>query len=113
MLITLKELCTQLNISRRSIQCYEKEGLLKPTDRNKYGYLLYDEALKARVEKIRFLNKIGFKLCEIGTFIDKPKHIIIETLNSKIKELENNREELRIYVNETQAYIRLLEQEDA
>ncbi len=41
--ITLKTLCERLNVSRRRIQGYEKAELMRPTDKNKYGHLLYDE----------------------------------------------------------------------
>lgn len=30
-LMTLRTMCERLNVSRRSIQCYEQAGLLKPS----------------------------------------------------------------------------------
>lgn len=36
---TLREVCAALQISRRTIQGYEKAGLVSPSGKNKYGYL--------------------------------------------------------------------------
>lgn len=38
---TLQEIHNTLGITRRAIQGYEEIGLVKDTDKNKYGYLLY------------------------------------------------------------------------
>ena len=40
---TLRQVCTELNVSRRAVQGYEKAGLVAPSGKNKYGYLLYGE----------------------------------------------------------------------
>ncbi|MCI6008444.1 MAG: MerR family transcriptional regulator [Ruminococcus sp.] len=57
-LISLKSVCELLKVSRRSIQCYEKAGLLMPTDKNKYGHLLYDESAFHRAKMIRFFKSL-------------------------------------------------------
>ena len=40
---TLREICNILEVTRRAVQGYEKAGLVTPSERNKYGYLLYNE----------------------------------------------------------------------
>ena len=57
-LMTLRTMCERLNVSRRSIQCYEQAGLLKPSAKNKYGHLLYDEQAFQRAQMIRFLQQL-------------------------------------------------------
>ena len=62
----LREVCEMLGISRRTVQGYEKKGIVKPSGKNKYGYLLYD---KSEIEKIafaQFLQSMGFSLDEIA-----------------------------------------------
>lgn len=49
---TLKEVCTELGVSRRAIQGYEAVGLVKATRKNKYGYLLYNQYAQERIERI-------------------------------------------------------------
>ena len=51
-LLTLKQICESVGVSRRSIQCYEKAGLMMPSDKNKYGHLLYDIHAMHRAETI-------------------------------------------------------------
>ena len=36
-----------------------------PTDKNKYGHLLYDESTLHRAGMIKFFQQVGFKLREI------------------------------------------------
>lgn len=37
--LLLREICRLTDVSRRAIQGYEKEGLVMPCGKNKYGYL--------------------------------------------------------------------------
>ncbi|MGM9913476.1 MerR family transcriptional regulator [Floccifex sp.] len=68
--LTLKEVCTQLNISRRAIQGYEKEQLVKPSGKNNRGYLLYDQETIKRIKQIKLFQDMGFSLKEIKNIID-------------------------------------------
>lgn len=104
---TLKTMCELLTISRRSIQCYEKEGLMSPTDKNKYGYLLYDDKAVERAKKIRFMRQIGFKLKEVRDLIDAPVSVLKKALEEKVVELEFERERLDL-ISEAQEYIQKL-----
>ena len=61
---TLKEVCTELGVSRRAVQGYEEAGLVKATRKNKYGYLLYNQYAQERIERIKFLQDLGFSLKE-------------------------------------------------
>ncbi len=75
---TLHEVCVELGITRRTIQRYEKAGLVSASDRNKYGHLLYDEVAQKRIAKIRFFQELGFWVKEIKGLIDAPNVVIKE-----------------------------------
>lgn len=105
-------MCEILKVSRRSIQCYEKAGLIKPTTKNKYGYLLYDESTLYRAEKIRYLQQIGFSLKEVGLIIDAPDEVVREALTKKVGELELEQAELEVLIQKTYGYINRLEPEE-
>ncbi len=106
---TLKEVCAILNISRRAIQGYEKNNLVKHTSKNKYGHLLYDEAMINRIAFIQFLQQIGFTQKEISTFIDLSNQEIKEILTNRIQYLEAKKEEMNSLVLKTYSYIQQLE----
>ncbi|MBQ6654451.1 MAG: MerR family transcriptional regulator [Erysipelotrichaceae bacterium] len=67
---TLRQVCDELGISRRTIQGYEEKQLVQPIARNKYGHLLYDEKTVKRIAFIRFSQQIGFSVNEIREFAD-------------------------------------------
>ncbi len=64
--MTLHELCDALGISRRTIQGYEKHGLVKSSGRNARGYLLYDTQAQTEIAQIRQLQMFGFPVKEIA-----------------------------------------------
>lgn len=107
-LITLRELCKALNLTRRTIQCYEQAGLMKPVARNKYGYLLYDQESVERAARIKFLQGLGFKHKEIYEIIDAPDEILLDALENKMKELEGEMERIAELLKETELLINSL-----
>ncbi|MGO5230497.1 MerR family transcriptional regulator [Thermoguttaceae bacterium LCP21S3_D4] len=107
-LLTLKELCESVGASRRSIQCYEKAGLMMPTDKNKYGHLLYDINTMHRAEKIRFMQELGFKLKDIKEIIDAPREVMKEALERRVKELEEEIARLDQIIKEAAKYMETL-----
>ena len=70
--LSLREIRNTLGLSRRVIQGYEEYGLVRPSSRNKYGHLLYDQETVNRMANIRFLQNLGFELKEIAEVIDMP-----------------------------------------
>lgn len=96
------------NGKRRSIQCYEKAGLMTPTTKNKYGHLLYDESAFHRAEMIRFLQQLGFKLREVKEIIDAPDDVIKEALEKRVDELEHEKVKMDQIMQEARDYIKKL-----
>ena len=54
--MTLSQVCKKYHFTRRVIQGYEKEGLIKHVGKNKYGYLLYDSEQIKKIAYIRYLQ---------------------------------------------------------
>ncbi len=110
-MISLRTMYEALGLSRRIIQCYEKAGLLKPSGKNKYGHLLYDDEALERVKRIRFLQQLGFQLKEIKELIDAPDRVKKEALRRQLERLEGEKERLGQIIQEAYTYLDRLEGE--
>ena len=88
---TLREVCAKYKVSRRAVQGYEKAGMVKPTGKNKMGYLLYDTAAQERIGIIRMYQDIGFSIREIKEIIDAPKISVIPILENQLEKLKEER----------------------
>lgn len=106
---TLRELCGIVGVSRRIIQGYENAGLMKPTNKNKFGHLLYDEKALHRAMFVRFLQRLGFKLKEIKELIDAPNDVMKEALVERIGKLEGEKAELDQIIRKARIYVENLE----
>lgn len=92
--MTLREICETLEVSRRTIQGYEKAGLVAATGRNKYGHLLYNDTAKIRIAQIKFYQQLGFTIKEITVIIDAPNVVVKATLEQQVQKLRNERKEI-------------------
>ena len=70
---TLREICSEVGVSRRAVQGYEKAELVRASGRNKYGHLLYDKEAEKRIEEIKLYQDMGFKIKEIKALINSPE----------------------------------------
>ena len=64
-MITLREVCENVGVSRRAVQGYEQAGLVTPTGKNKRGYLLYSAEEQEKIRQIKFFQEMGFLLLGI------------------------------------------------
>lgn len=94
--MTLHELCDSFGISRRTVQGYEKHGLVKATGRNARGYLLYDTQMQAEIRQIRQLQKFGFSVKEIRVLLFLPKPELRDRLTMQRAVLQQKGTELSI-----------------
>ena len=92
--MTLREICEALEVSRRAVQGYEKAGLVSATERNKYGHLLYDEEAMLRIARIKFYQQLGFSIKEIGNIIDAPSIFVKTALEQQVGKLKKERTEI-------------------
>ena len=88
---SLREVCDLLGISRRTIQNYEKAGLVAPAERNKYGYLLYGEKEQQRIGQIKMYQKFGFTVKEINGLMGATEREKKEALMKKVDELKEKK----------------------
>ena len=85
---TLKEVCSELGVSRRAVQGYEEAGLVKTTNKNKYGHLLYNQWEQKRIAQIKFFQDLGFSIKEIGVLIDAPIEVLKPMIIEQVEKLK-------------------------
>ena len=92
-LMTLKEVCKETGVTRKIVQTYENYGLVKATTKNKYGYLLYDDAAVKKIKKIRLYQRFGYRLSEIAKleYMTADEQVMI--LKEKINNMYDNQSE--------------------
>lgn len=86
---TLHEVCLDTGISRRTIQGYEKMGLVRPAGKNKYGHLLYGEAEQQRIQLIWFYQQLELSRKEIQELLNAPSDRKKEILKKQVAKLES------------------------
>ena len=70
-MMTVKEASRLTGISIRTLQYYDKLGLL-PAMRTESGYRLYDDAALERLQQILLFRELEFPLRDIRTILDNP-----------------------------------------
>jgi DNA-binding transcriptional MerR regulator len=94
-MITITEVTKIVGLSRRVIQEYEgAEVAIKPTQRNKYGYLMYDDACVNRLWQIRFYRELGYGKAAIKAIFDNPNYDHAVALDAQIEMLEKKKQEI-------------------
>ena len=93
---TVHEVSRLTGVSIRTLQYYDKIGLLHPTEHTKSGYRLYDDTAFEKLQQILLFRELEFPLKEIRRIIESPdfdrgkaldQQIILLTL--KKEHLEN------------------------
>lgn len=107
---TLRELCDELKVTRRVIQGYEKAGLVSATDKNKYGYLLYDEQAQERIVRIRLYQQLGFTIKEIKGLIDASDADVKRALEKQISNLKEKRKNIEVLIYQAYNLIKKIEE---
>ena len=102
---TLREICNILDVTRRAVQGYEKAGLVAPSERNKYGYLLYNEIEQERIKKIKLYQQFGFKLKEIKDLIDAPEYVVKEAVERQVSKLKSEITRLSTLIDRAEGLI--------
>ncbi|MBR3752408.1 MAG: MerR family transcriptional regulator [Ruminiclostridium sp.] len=97
---TVTKVADIVGLTVRMIQEYEKYGVaIKPTERNKYGYLMYDDAAIDRLWQIRFYKELGYKKKEIKAIFDDPCYDFSAALEAQIKQLEQKKKKIDNLIN--------------
>ena len=106
--MTLREVCTATNVTRRAVQGYEKAGLVQASGRTKRGYLLYNEETQERIRQIRLYQQLGFSIKEITEIIDAPNQVIKAALKVQVVKRQEQGENIEVLIRRAHELIEKL-----
>lgn len=93
-MMTVNEVSKFAGVSVRTLQYYDKIGLLKPSEYTEAGYRLYsDESLK-KLEQILLYRELEFSLDEIKRIVNSPDFDVERAIDEQIELLKMKREHL-------------------
>ncbi len=69
---TVHEVSALSGVSIRTLQYYDRIGLLPPAGRTEAGYRLYDDAALERLQQILLFRELQFPLKDIRRILDRP-----------------------------------------
>ena len=72
-MMTVKEVSNLTGVSIRTLQYYDKIGLLHPAHRTRAGYRLYDDAALERLQQILLFRELEFSLEDIRKILKNPE----------------------------------------
>ena len=91
---TVHEVSSLTGLSIRTLQYYDKIGLLSPSLRTEAGYRLYGDAELDKLQQIMLLRELEFPLKEIKNILERPGFDRKKALEQQIKLLELRKEQL-------------------
>ena len=95
----LSEVCKMVGVTRRTLQEYDKVGLLKPTSTTDSGYWLYDNAAIQKLILIRIFVEVGYERKAIKALLESPTLDMIEEFDNLIANLEKKRKRIDGMIN--------------
>lgn len=98
---TISQVAELTGVSIRTLQYYDKIGLLKPSELTKSGYRLYNEEALQRLQQILFFKELGFQLKDIKEILQEPDF-------DRMKAFHKQKELLLLKRNRTDRLIQLL-----
>ena len=94
-MMTVHEVSKLAGVSIRTLQYYDKIGLLHPTGYTDAGYRLYDDADLERLQHILLFRELEFPLKDIKAIINSPDFDRSKALEQQIHLLELRKEHLQ------------------
>ena len=85
-MMTVNEASKLTGVSIRTLQYYDKIGLLKPAGYTESGYRLYDDTALEKLQQILLFRELEFSLKEIREIISDPDFDRNTALEQQIKE---------------------------
>ena len=89
---TVNEVSKLTGVSIRTLQYYDKIGLLSPAERTAAGYRLYDDTALERLQQILLFRELEFPLSEIKTILASPDFNREKALTQQIELLTLKKE---------------------
>lgn len=96
---TVNEVSKLAGVSIRTLQYYDKIGLLKPTEYTESGYRLYDDTALEKLQQILLFRELEFPLKEIKEIITSPDFDKKKALEQQITLLTMKKEHLENLIN--------------
>lgn len=93
-MMTVNEVSKLTGVSIRTLQYYDKIGLLKPTRYTESGYRLYDDTALEMLQQILLFKELEFPLKEIKEIISRPDFDRNKALEQQIEMLTIKKEHL-------------------
>ena len=95
---TVNEVSKLTGVSIRTLQYYDRIGLLKPSMRTEAGYRLYDDTALERLQQILLFRELDFPLEEIGAILDTPGFDRKKALDQQIRLLTLKKQRLEAVI---------------
>ena len=93
-MMTVHEVSRLTGVSIRTLQYYDRIGLLPPAEYTDAGYRLYDDAALETLQQILLFRELEFPLKDIGRIIHNPSFDRQKALDQQIELLELKKEHL-------------------
>ena len=98
-MMTVHEVSKLAGVSIRTLQYYDKIGLLRPTGYTDAGYRLYDDTDLERLQHILLFRELEFPLKEIKAILNSPDFDRSKALEQQIKLLQLKKEHIENLIN--------------
>ena len=93
-MMTVNEVSRLTGVSIRTLQYYDRIGLLHPAEYTEAGYRLYDDACLERLQQILLFRELEFPLKDIREILDSPSFDRSKALAQQIELLTLKREHI-------------------
>ena len=98
-MMTVNEVSKLAGVSIRTLQYYDKIGLLHPTGYTDAGYRLYDDTDLERLQHILLFRELEFSLKDIASIINSPDFDRSKALEQQIEMLKLKRDHIENLMN--------------
>lgn len=98
-MMTVNEVSKLAGVSIRTLQYYDKIGLLHPTGYTDAGYRLYDDADLERLQHILLFRELEFPLKDIKMIVNSPDFDRSKALEQQIELLRLKKEHIENLMN--------------
>lgn len=96
---TVHEVSLLTGVSIRTLQYYDKFGLLHPTEYTESGYRLYDDTALEKLQQILLFRELEFPLKEIKRIIESPDFEAEKALKQQITLLTLKKEHIESLID--------------
>lgn len=93
-MLTVNEVSKLSGVSIRTLQYYDKIGLLRPAKYTEAGYRLYDDAELEKLQQIMFFKELEFPLKDIKAIVNSSGFDKQKALSQQIEMLELKKEHI-------------------